>query len=363
MKRNIISRKNILVGIFSILSTFSISFSYSQSPYDILGTVVQAGEEDAIAFIGNYMKPLGKAWGSDLSCGWYNTAQTHEIGGFDLTFGLHYAKVPDIDKTFDLGNTGLQKIQSTDGDNIAPTVLNANETANINIILDNNQLLLAEDIEMKGFDISGSVPLPTFQIGLGIIKNTEIMGRLIPNTSLSDFGNINLWGFGIKHNFYQWLPIVDDFPLDASILFAYSKVKLNFGLDYTPAADDDFINVILPEDQKMEMKISAWTANLIISKKILFVTPYVSAGITNTNFNMELLGTYYFAIPNEDGILEINDDDAYRIDGGININPEIELDTQFTAGLRVKFMVFTISAQYTMQEYNTFSAGFGLSFH
>ena len=134
MNRNNIIKKYILFGIFSF---FSFTFLYAQSPYDIVGTIVQAGEEDAAVLLGNYMKPLGKAWGSDLSCGWYNTAQTHETGGFDLTFGLHYAIIPDIEKTFDLGNIGLQRIQSTDGDNIAPTVLNANETENINIILDN----------------------------------------------------------------------------------------------------------------------------------------------------------------------------------------------------------------------------------
>ncbi len=355
MKRNFIKPNPVFVGI--LISLFYLSSS-AQLPYDIVPQVMQAGKEDASIFLNEYMRPLGKAWGINLTGGWYNTAKTHETGGFNLSYAMHFAQIPNMDKKFDLINIGLQVIKPVDGNNIAPTIVNANETANVNIYIANNIPLLTDTLVMKGFDIPNGVRLPTFNIGFGIFRNTDIIGRIIPNSNVGDFGSINIWGIGIKHDFMQWLTMIE-VPVDASIFFGYSRLKMTTGITYTPIANE--INVTLPEKHEMNMKISALTANVIISKKVFFLTPYISAGIANSNFKMQLSGTYYYP-QLISGQTVIEDDDNYRSIDPVIIKPENNIQSQFAAGLSFNFRVFYIHAQYTMQEYNMISAGFAISF-
>ena len=46
------------------------------------------------------MSPLGAILGSGLNGGWYNTAKSHSLGGFDITAGLHIISIPNSAETF-----------------------------------------------------------------------------------------------------------------------------------------------------------------------------------------------------------------------------------------------------------------------
>ena len=63
---------------------------------------LKMGVEDARIVSEAYLQPYGEMLGKSLNGGWYNSAGVHRIGGFDLTFGVNMAMVPDVGKTFDV---------------------------------------------------------------------------------------------------------------------------------------------------------------------------------------------------------------------------------------------------------------------
>jgi hypothetical protein len=126
----------------------------------------------------------------------------------------------------------------------------------------------------------------------------------------------------------------------------------------------------------MNISADAMMANIILSKKLLFITPYLGFGVTKTNFTLKMAGNYpllgnpimvdkyigsvKYSVPEVDATnkpyVEIKD-----MTDPINITSS-ELMPNVTFGLRLKVMwILTVHAQYTMQKYPTASVGFGLA--
>ena len=43
---------------------------------------------------------MGEMLGAGLNAGWFNSAKTHKLGGFDITAGLHVIGIPEEAQTF-----------------------------------------------------------------------------------------------------------------------------------------------------------------------------------------------------------------------------------------------------------------------
>ncbi|MFH1000641.1 MAG: DUF6588 family protein [Bacteroidota bacterium] len=352
-----------------LLCLFLFSFNciaYSQSHFVVISNIIQAGFEDANIFCQAYVNPLGKALASDLSGGWYGSAQVHEAGGFDLTYNFHYSQTPNVDGSFDLSNIGLIAIRPV-GVTLAPTITNGNDVTTTNVFYTNPNggadiKLFDEDITISGIDRSFGSPLPTFDIGFGIPFHTEIRARIIPRSDFKDYGLLNLWGLGIKHEFSKWIPFLEEYKINASLLFAYSKLKMDAGLDYEPNAGFIETSITLPENQQFSLDASSFVTNLIISSRFSFISPYISGGFSRNNYEYKLLGTYYYALPNSNtGNFEILNDDQHRMINPITFTSDFGFKPQFAIGVSLELVFLNIHAQYTIQEYNMFSAGIGIS--
>jgi hypothetical protein len=71
------------------------------------------------------------------------------------------------------------------------------------------------------------MPTPMLQLGIGLIKETEIMGRYMPTFSYGD-SKIGMWGIGLKHSVSQWVPFLKKIPvLNVSIMGGYTKLNSN----------------------------------------------------------------------------------------------------------------------------------------
>jgi len=120
----------------------------------------------------------------------------------------------------------------------------------------------------------------------------------------------------------------------------------------------------------MKVSASAKTANLVFSKKIAFITPYIGFGFTNTSFDLSMTGNYpTLGDPktNDAGEPVLNADNkpimkVINMTDPIKINPPSEVMTNATLGIRLKLTVVTLHAQYAFQKYPVASAGFGISF-
>src|ERR1035437_2311422 len=171
-----------------------------------VGNIMSAGTADASKIFGAYLKPYANAFGSDLNGGWYNTAKVHKLLGFDLTLTINTAFVPSSDKTYDVSKLGLKG--TTSGSPIAPTVAGKNSSGpnvTYNQMVGTTNVTLASFNTPKGTGL-GFIPSPMLQLGIGIIKETELIGRYVPNINIGDNGSVSAWGFGLKHSIKQWIP-------------------------------------------------------------------------------------------------------------------------------------------------------------
>jgi hypothetical protein len=302
-----------------LITLFTIScFAFSANSQEIA---------DGKSLIEAYISPLGNSLGAALNNGWYNTAKPHHLGGFDVTITANLVLVPADAKTFNISESNKGTFIGGE----TPTIL-GNKSGG-------TATFKGTDFDMpEGFNIP-MLPVPMLQAGVGLIKNTEIDVRFLPEIERSGLST-GLFGVGIKHDILQWLPIVDKIPVDVSIQAGYTKLSSAFEMN-------DPSNTIDPPQANMD--VTATTINLLVSKKILMFTPYVGLGYnsTKTTFNVE--GEYDIA--------------GYKI--GAKDLTEIEFESnnnlRVNIGFRFQIAVLAIQANYTFSEYPVATVGLGIS--
>ncbi|MDR4987578.1 MAG: hypothetical protein RG741_01910, partial [Bacteroidales bacterium] len=96
--------------------------SYQVKGQNELVNFLKGGVGDGEKLIQAYLEPLGNGMGANLNGGWYNTAKVHRTLGFDLTFTITAAMVPETAKSFNIAQLGLENLQLKPGESpIAPT--------------------------------------------------------------------------------------------------------------------------------------------------------------------------------------------------------------------------------------------------
>ena len=291
---------------------------------------------DATNFLGAYFSPFAESIGAGLNKGWYNTAKPHKLAGFDVSLSLNLITISDEVASFDVNS--IENFSSTSSS--TPSILGSGKGATINYQNENvsGQFMMPDqNIEIK------AVPIPTLNVGLGLIKGTEINERYIPtyeyDIGFIGKGSVELYGAGIKHNILQWLPLDKFLPFDLSIQCAFSKFNTSFEVESQSVR------------QGVDLDIRASTVNLIFSKKFAMITAYGSVGQNfvsstlnaNTNFSLGSTSTLNFDFP-------------------LEINMAKTSEMQASAGVRLQFAIFTLFANQTFSSYPSTSVGIGASF-
>lgn len=364
-------------------------FSIVNAQNDI-SNIFKAGVADLNTVAEGYLKPAGNSFSAGLGTDWYNTAAVHKPWGFDLTFGVGAIQAPASDQTFSL--TGLTNLKPTvAGTTTAPTFMGKGDGVELNLYqpqyLSNGNANPLYGQKIVSFTtpsgVSKYVPAASIQFTLGIPYINDVSIRLVPKVTVSGFG-ASMWGIGIKHNIKQWIPVVKDLPFDAAVVLAYSKFDMNYAFSADNQITPDKLvsgGVTTQADpntssndyttQGMKISATAKTANLVFSKKFLFITPYVGFGFTSTNFDLSMTGNYptlgdpvtttiagqTVPVLNGNGkpIMKIT-----NITNPINFSPS-ETMANATLGLQLKLAILTIHAQYAFQKYPVASVGFGFS--
>ena len=207
---------------------------------------------------------------------------------------------------------------------------------------------------------------------------------------LGDLGKVGMFGFGLRHDFKQWIPGFKELPFDMSVQGGWSRLSGTYGkVEYYPT---DFIDVNfevvdqqLPDTeagiendyyrtQDLTLTTSAWNTNLIISKKLAVLTGYLSLGYASSTFNVALNGNYllpdYIPItdPDYNAADDTNNDGIVTVlDGENEARDPIDVDINYSSfnasvGLRLKLALFTMHAAYVYQDYSMYNLGIGVSF-
>jgi len=353
-----------VILMFFLLGNTNPVFSQDNSPVNVFD-FMSAGE-DASPLFESYLEPFGKSTAIAMGGGWYNTGKVHKLFGFDLTMTVNVVSVPDADHIFQLGDLDFAALEGT-GE--APTISGPLKD-------DQPELVLSQDIDGQEYELARfntppgiglrSIPMPTANLSFGLPFNTDISVRYVPQINIGDVGKIGLWGIGFKHDVKQWIPVVKKLPFDFSLMGGHTRFSTSYADDlftlddlnsFSPQEFDKPDNIDF-NNQEMVIGVNSTTFNLILSKKLPIVTPYVSAGFVKSKFYTKVNGN--FPIPSADldednNIIVTAEEDP--IDFGIDYN-----NFNVSAGLRLQFAIFTLHAQYTKQDYSMISGGVGISF-
>jgi hypothetical protein len=343
----------------SLIALFLISASLKVNAQNGFSDLIRTSPENATKLIDAYGQPLFKGFGVGMNSGWANTAKTKKLLHFDLRITATAAFTPMADKTFDVTKIGL---------NSEVTPADPNQTIAQTIGGNKNTQGPTLNINTDGHTVgqftlpSGKLPVipsPQVQLTVGLIKNTDLTLRLIPKISIGSTGAVSMIGFGIKHDLMQYIagPAKKIIPFDLSVLFAYSRLNLDATLDVKPDngtihdpndanKHEDFSN------QHTDGHFNSFLAEAIISKKLLFFTPFLAVGYNTSSSNLATIGNYpittgentYSVFTNPVSIHE-NSISGFRADIGFQLN----------LGIR-------IFASASLAQYKSVNGGIGFGF-
>ena len=86
--------------------------------------------------------------------------------------------------------------------------------------------------------ILNSIPAPIVQVNVGLPWEMEGMLRLLPKTDVGDDGGqINMLGLGLKKEITSWFGPMEKTPLHVSLLAAYTKMNVTYGIEDVNSGD------------------------------------------------------------------------------------------------------------------------------
>ena len=362
--------KKFFLSALFCFGTFLISVSHAQLTE--MGKLLSGGAADGGKLAEAYLAPFPTAFGATLNAGWYNTARPHRFPGLDVTFSFNIAVIPDHAKYFDLNELDLSPSANISGGSIAPTfsgsdgprpILEYTQTIN------GEQFTIAEYTMPQGTGI-GFIPAPTLQLGLGLPFGTDIIGRFIPDVNMAGYGNLGLWGIGVKHSLKQHIPVVRRLPfINLSAMAGYTRFYTGTNINFVPAhinAIDNTTSAVNFDNQRMEFGVGSFTANLIGSVDIPLITVYGSAGFNSTSTNLAMKGWYPVPVVNQDNPANLHTvvTDVSAIKDPVDFrmrNDRRGVQPRLTAGVKLKLAILHIHADYTWADYSVFTGGIGIS--
>ena len=348
-----------LATVFLMFLWISPLATQAQNESDLI-TFLSAGEEDASKLMNAYLNPMIEGLSYGFNGGWAQTAKAHKTLGFDLMFNANAVFIPSSKNFFDPNKLGLQTTTFTpdpsNPNGLAPTIVGPNYSSSYTTSMDIDGDGTAESVTFAGpegldfkenIKVSG-VGAPTLTLGIGIYKNTDLKVRWMPEVGSED-SKIKLFGLGVMHDIKQHIPGIKLLPFDLSVMAAFTKVQGYSSLE------GEFENPDPSRQQEVRYEMNAWLVQAMISKKISVITFYGAVGYNAVKTTANVKGTYIVSYEDQSGT---SIDVPYTDPIGLSFKNN---GMRATAGFRLKLAVICLSADYTLQEYNTLSVGLGFS--
>jgi hypothetical protein len=320
--------------------------------------LIRSSPADATKLFQNYAEPLFKGFGIGLNSGWNNTAKTKKLLHFDLRITANAAEVPTSGQTFDVTKIGLSnhlQVDPTSTTSIAPTFGGSKSAPTpLMDIKDDNGKTIGTFNMPNG--VIKYIPAPDIQLTIGLVHNTDITIRTIPTVNVgSNTGSIGMIGFGIKHDIIQDFAKGVPKPFDLAIAINYNRINysktLNVqpddGTTAAPGSQSDFSN------QRISGYFSGTNVQAIISKKLLFFTPFLAIAYQSANTNVSVLGNY--PVTSSTG-------EYTTITDPVHINENSVSGFRTDIGFQLNLAVFRIFASYSPGSYQSVNGGIGLGF-
>ncbi len=244
-----------------------------------------AGQTNTQRLVESYMSPVNHDAGALINSAWYNTGATHKKFGFDLTVSMSSIGAKSAEKTFVPSLTSdLSYDGATKGDK-PPTAYGAEAvfpkftyrpgSPNAGVTFQGPDGGVVKDAPV------GSVLVPTLQAGVGLFANTDLRLRFTPAIKIGD-NELSNWGIGVQHDIKQYFPGIKELPFGLSLFVGYSQLKMT----------TDLSGKYSGSGQKAEGNTNAYTAQVLVSKKLAIFTFYAGLGYNASKTDYAIKGTY-----------------------------------------------------------------------
>lgn len=318
--------------------------------------------DDAALLTENYLNPAMKGLMYSINGGWFTTGKVHKKFGFDITINANASLVPNADQFFRFIPEDYLFLSLPNGETKIPTVMSE---SSFETRVDVRIPVGDGTFKVGSFDMPGgigsdlplnAVPSPMIQVGLGLPTKTDLKIRYVPNVSFVDDFESGLIGIGLQHDITQYLGPIEKLPLSISVLAAFTTLNASYAIN-----NEDFSDEVSVTNGEAEFKLNTYTIQAIGSLDFKIITFYGSLGYNGGETTVKMKGDYNLTYDVEDsnnnviGTLDETISDPFNL--GFNIS-----GMRATIGTRLNLGFFKIFADYSLQEYNTISAGIALSF-
>lgn len=346
------------IFVFStILLCASTTFAQSG-----VGELIKSGPADATKLAQAYLNPFFKGIGVGLNTGWHNTANVKKVGRFELRGGITGVSVPQADKMFDVTKLGLSNNLRPSNANsvLSPTFSGSKSNGPTMDIYDSNNNKI-QSFNLPGGTNFSIIPVPQLQGSVGLPKGIELDLRATPTFNLGKgIGTAGMIGGGIKVEVLQLITgktAKKLLPIDLAVAAGYTQINYKLALDVKADGalpkdgqqSSDFSN------QKVDAKLSGLNVEAILSKKLLFFTPFISVGYNGATTKANLLGNY----PIVTGATLLGTRTYTTFANPVSINQKDVSGLRTNIGFQLNLVFFRMYASYSMAEYNAINAGIG----
>lgn len=352
--------------IYLILFTSLLTITTAKAQ-DSFSGLIKSSPDDATKLLNAYAMPLFKGLGVNENSGWTNTAKAKKFLHFDVRITASGSFVSSSDKTFDVTKIGLSNHVRPDdpAQTITPTFAGAKTTGPLLDIYDDNGNKVASFNTPKG--IISIIPAPQVQATVGIFDNTDFTLRGIPNINVgSNVGSVSMIGAGLKHDIMQDIvgKTADKLiPFDLAVAVGYSHLNLTRPLTVNPEQGAQPKNNQQATDfsnQHLEGHFNSFIGQLIISKTIVFFTPFLSVGYNTTHANVTAVGNY----PVTTGIdlapgPNLGNSTYTTFTNPVTINESVINGVRADIGFQLNLGFFRFYASYSQAQYKSVNGGIG----
>ncbi len=353
----------------SKLSILSLSILFTSATFNSakaqnVSELLKSGPEDATKLAQAYFLPAFKGFGFGMNSAWFNSAKAKNLGKFDLKFQATASLVPTKDQTIRFNELGLSSSVRPQT-NESPTLFGKDENGAVIDVFDDKGNSIGSFDMPNGSNLN-IVPSPQLQLTVGVIKNTDVSLRYTPKVSTNDYGAVQALGFGVKHEITKYLlpgKTEKIIPINIALAFGYNqlkydyKVKVDKQLNEKPSTQGQDLN------QRVAVKLSGYTVDAILSKKLSVFTPFISVGYNTAKTEFGVLGKYTFRtgynnFPNTN-TPNLASPKYDEVDDPVNINQTDIAGMRGNIGFSLHLAFFRLYGSYSIGEYQAVSGGIG----
>ena len=346
---------------FIFILTLSSTSVFAQT--NVSG-INKSGPADATKLTQAYLNPLFKGLGLGLNSGWNNTAHAKNVARFELRFGLTGSFIPEKDKLFDVTKIGLSRnVRPANSANfLAPTVAGNTSAGPVMDVFDDNNRRVESFTLPQGQNLP-FVPAPQIQATVGLPKGIDLTLRAVPKVNLgTDFGSVSMIGGGIK---VEILPLIAGktlkkvLPIDIAVAVGYTQLNYKLPLNVQPQGGASAKDAQQSQDfsnQMIDAKFAGINAEAIVSKKLLFFTPFLSVGYNTSKTNALLKGNY----PMVTGATLLGQPTYTTFTDPVNISQNDINGFRANVGFQLNLAFLRVYTSYSAGDYNAVNFGLGI---